>query len=193
MPPRSPILVALPLLTFFACDDGMPSSTADGASADATSMDATSMDARPGDATSRDTSPGDAMTGDAPGLVPTEANALKQFLTERRYMGFKAEPAVHASAGPHGSVRTFVNDVLEASWAAGNTVHPLGTASVKELYAGDNLTGWAVLVKTASDQAAKNYFWYEIINENIIANAQGAPLCANCHASGQDYVLTPAF
>lgn len=131
--------------------------------------------------------------GAANAAIPTEATALKSFLMDKRYMNWKAEAAAHPSTGPHGRVRTFVNDVLAASWAANTTVHPLGAASVKELYSGNDVIGWAVLVKTAMDQGARNYYWYEIINGGVVADGNDVPLCSNCHGGGEDYVLTPPF
>jgi len=123
--------------------------------------------------------------------VPTEREALKAFLESKGYAGFKAEPAPHASSGPHGKVRTFVNDVLASSLAANAASHPRGAASVKELYSGDTIVGWAVLVKTQADSArGAGYFWYELLNGKVVIEGNGKSACTGCHSGGTDYVLT---
>jgi hypothetical protein len=123
--------------------------------------------------------------------VPTELGALKTFLESKAYAAFKAEPAPHASTGPHGKVRTFVNDILSASLTANNTSHPQGAASVKELYSGDTIVGWAVLVKTQAETASgAGYFWYELLNGKVVIEGKGKSACTGCHSSGKDYVKT---
>ncbi|MCG5051552.1 MAG: hypothetical protein KA712_01205 [Myxococcales bacterium] len=127
--------------------------------------------------------------------VPTTAAALKTFLESGGYKTFKAEPMAHASTGPHGKVRTYVNASLAAALAAGGTNHPVGAASVKELFgSNDALRGWAVLVKTeAASNGGQGFYWYEILDGSVVADGQGVGLCSSCHAAGKDYVLTPAF
>lgn len=129
-------------------------------------------------------------------VPPTESSALFAWLGSGAYETWSAESAIHPSAGPHGGdVRTYVNDALFDSLAAGST-HPAGAAAVKELYSGAELQGWAVGVKTAPDSAAgDNWFWYEIFSvtdpSNPVAAGLGVGLCSNCHEGGLDYVLTP--
>ena len=123
----------------------------------------------------------------------TTADALTAFVKAGSYKTWKAEPAIHASTGPHGgNVRTYVNDVLFASLKAGNTSHPKGSIVVKELYGSgmSSLTGHAVDIK---DEQTGEWVFYE-----GFAPGYSSPyyfrgtvnFCASCHAPGLDYVLT---
>ncbi len=79
--------------------------------------------------------------------------------------------------------------------AAGQPVHPKGSAALKELFdAKGALAGWAVAVKTADDSAGgKGWYWYEILGttaqSRVVADGNGVPLCFGCHATGKDFVL----
>ena len=137
--------------------------------------------------------------GSGGGAVPTNASALFDFLKAGSYHSWAAESAPHVSSGPHGMVRTYVNDVLEQSLAASNAAHPQGAASVKELYStdGTTLSGWAVWVKLEADSAAgQNIYWYEVFSttdgSSPAADGNGVPLCASCHGgSASDFFLSP--
>ncbi|MBE2253399.1 MAG: hypothetical protein IAE78_27975 [Myxococcus sp.] len=122
--------------------------------------------------------------------TPATRAGLLSFAQGGAYLSWKAEPMVHTSSGPHGSVRTFVNDALYASLKAGNATHPNGSVSVKELYANGARTGWAVDAK--GDDGVWVYFegFEPQLNQYFFRGTGN--LCANCHASGVDFVLTPA-
>lgn len=125
--------------------------------------------------------------------VPSNAAALLAFLQAESYAQFAAESAVHAATNgsPHNDVRVFINDTLSQSLAGGQTSHPVGSAAIKELYDTDQTTriGWAVSVKTQADSAGgQGWYWYEIINGSVVADAKGLALCTGCHQStGQDF------
>lgn len=136
-----------------------------------------------------------ASNGD---IVPANSGTLFPYLQARMYDHFAAETAVHSSTGPHGKVRTFINDILDNSLNAGNISHPAGAATVKELYQNDGVTllGWAVMVKTDDDSAGGlGWYWYEIFSttddSNPVADGNGVSLCYGCHSSGADYFLSP--
>ena len=128
-------------------------------------------------------------------VVPTSGNDLFAWLQADSYSGWEAEAAVHKSGGPHGDVRTFVNETLGASLAGGGVTHPVGAAAVKELYGGEDLIGWAVSVKTQADSAGGDgWYWYEILSttssDGPVADGNGVGLCKGCHSGGGvDYVL----
>jgi hypothetical protein len=90
-------------------------------------------------------------------------------------------------------VRVFVTPDLRDSLTAGAAEHPIGAATVKEMYEKDGTTlrGWAAMVKTPT-----GWYWYENIGtgegdgESPIAAATGVDLCADCHDSGVDNILT---
>ncbi len=121
---------------------------------------------------------------DAPGTTQADLQALVQ---AGDYLGWKAEAAAHASAGPHGQVRTFVNDLLYASMKMGNVTHPSGSVAVKELYSGGALNGWAVDVKRSDGQWVFYEGFKPALNQYYFVG--GNNLCANCHQGGVDFVL----
>lgn len=126
-------------------------------------------------------------------LVPTSRPALDDFLVQGKYLAFASESRLHQSEGTHfGLVRTFINPLLYNSLAANNREHPQGAAAVKELYkGGQQLAGWAVMVKVASQgNAGDGYFWFEAIDGRVVAQGTGVPQCAQCHEVGQDLILT---
>lgn len=128
--------------------------------------------------------------------VPSNSDDIFAYLQARTYTNLPAEPAIHSSTGPHGRVRTFVNDTLATSIRANATTHPVGSASIKELYSSaDALTGWAVSVKVSETNGNGNdWYWYEVFSttqNNPVADATGAGLCTGCHGGGTDFVLTP--
>lgn len=134
----------------------------------------------------------------APVVVPSSPDALFAFLQSRQYESFAAESSVHPTNAPHmAAVRTFVNPALESSLAAGASSHPVGSATIKEMYDGNGaLAGWAAMVKvSASDGNDGNaWYWYEVFDtESDAAQIQGIghPSCTGCHQSGSDYVRVP--
>lgn len=127
-------------------------------------------------------------------LVPTTRPELDSFLVEQRYLDFASESGIHQSEGPHfGKVITFMNPLLVTSLQAGNREHPPGAAAVKELYkGGQTLVGWAVMVKVAArSNGGDGYFWFEAESNRVIAEGTAEPVCAQCHAVGADFILTP--
>ncbi|MBM4270058.1 MAG: hypothetical protein FJ144_26230 [Deltaproteobacteria bacterium] len=131
-------------------------------------------------------------------MVPTDDSALFTYLQSGRYRSFAGESRIHPSTGPHGvGVRSYVNGILERSLDSGADTHPIGSAAIKELYAGDGATllGWAVEVKTQSDSAGgQGWYWYEVFSTTDGSrpiSGQGNPICTGCHAQGLDYVRIP--
>ena len=144
---------------------------------------------------------GTAPRGRAPGDVPTADGALHDYLRAGTYTEMPAvEAGRHPSAGPHARfgapVRVFINATLAASLDAGNEQHPVGSEAVKEMYlTNGTLEGWAVMVKTQEDSdSGRGWFWYEATSTEPGANpfmsGNGIPLCAGCHSTGSDYLLT---
>jgi hypothetical protein len=125
-------------------------------------------------------------TGAAPGTGSGSGNATM-------YLDWAAESGVHPSAGPHFSgVRTFVDAALFGSLQAGDPEHPVGAAAVKELYGdGDQIRGWAVLVKVALGAGGDGWYWFEIYDDDVLAEGTGLAGCTGCHGSGNDFVRSP--
>ncbi len=136
-----------------------------------------------------------ARASDVP---PTDGAALFKWLQAGNYKQWPKESAPHKSQGPHPvQVIAYLNPALDRSLAAKAAAHPKGAAAVKELYdAAGKPAGWAVAVKTAADSdGGKGWYWYEILGAtasgNVVANANGVPLCFGCHSTGRDFVLIP--
>ncbi len=128
--------------------------------------------------------------------VPPIGEPLQTFLQAGNYEAFPAESAVHApiAPSPHGQVRTFINPKLDASLAAGNAAHPVGSAAVKELYDAEGTrTGWAVSVKTDADSAGgEGWYWFEVLGGDVVIDGNGVAACTGCHgSSGVDYFSSP--
>lgn len=127
---------------------------------------------------------------------PIGHDAISMYLQEKRYSNFAVEPSIHQSSGPHGGrVLTFVNAPLERSLRDGDATHPVGSASIKELYrSSDEVQGWAVSIKVADEGTAQDWYWYYLLSTAsgaaASADGRGVPLCANCHSGGTDYLLT---
>ncbi|MBP6628496.1 MAG: hypothetical protein KA297_03640 [Kofleriaceae bacterium] len=134
----------------------------------------------------------DAAPIDPAQVVPTEPAALQAWLAADSYRAFAGESAPHASAGPHGQVRTFLNAPLDRSLADGAAQHPVGAAAVKELFTDGTLTGWAVAVRTAPSAGGAGWYWYEVFSTSPGAGpdyaGQGLALCVQCHTRGRDQV-----
>ncbi len=127
--------------------------------------------------------------------IPTNSEELVPWLEAGNYEGWPAESQIHepTNGSPHGRVRVFINDVLEDSLMAESSAHPMGAASVKEIYNGqDAFIGWAVEVKVQADSnGGDGWYWYEVINDNVYADGLGEGICTGCHSSsGVDFVLT---
>lgn len=127
--------------------------------------------------------------------VPTSRAALEAWLADaNNYLDFEAESEPHPSTGPHfGAVRTFVNDCLAESLAAGNDEHPLGSASVKELFGsggGTEPQGYSVMVKVEPG-ASEGWYWYEGFNGSVFGDSVDDGTCIGCHSSGQGGFRTP--
>jgi len=137
----------------------------------------------------------DAGTGTGPQDPPTNGTELQTWLDSGFYEGWVGESAPHTSTGPHfGFVRTFVNNTLLESLQAGNASHPVGAASVKELYGASDaaVLGHAVMVKVQEDSAGGDgWYWYEFYQGSTFADSTGNSTCTGCHSAGSDYVRTP--
>ncbi len=145
-------------------------------------------DADPADATPDAADPsGDAASAQLP---PTGRAALEAWLATGAYRSWSCEPAPHPARPPgaHGTNRICSNDALAAT-ASGPV--PVGAASVKELYQGTSLIGYAVAVKQQADSAGgAGWYWFENLDGTIYADGPGVRLCTGCHQDADDYVFT---
>lgn len=127
--------------------------------------------------------------------IPLKEKELFAYLQKGDYKKFKhQEKETHKSAGPHETVRTYINDILAKSLLAENTEHPIGSFAVKEQFKADGSSlGWAVMAKTQDKADRGNgWFWYEVLDDKDVTkraafgnNVKG---CVSCHAVGKDMV-----
>ncbi len=139
----------------------------------------------------------DVDCANAPTEIPSSSGAMFTYLACNGYQGFAAkESSVHASNTAHGSrVRVFINTALDQSLSASAAVHPMGAASVKELYESDGTTlrGWAAMVKVEDGNDGSNWYWYEnaSTDSNSPIEGKGNRTCTGCHfEGGRDYFRT---
>lgn len=123
--------------------------------------------------------------------VPTDGD-LMAWIDGGEYLTWPAEAEIHPSAGPHfGDVRSFFSPALAASLEAGNAQHPVGSASVKELYGnGNEIGGYAIMVRVGSGAGNNAWYWYEVFNNQTFADGRGESICTGCHSDGVDFVLS---
>jgi hypothetical protein len=187
------LLLAAPIALVIACS----SSDSSDASKLNTPSDGSQVDGDPPVSAGGD----DAGTGTGSGTeqvdeAASEARARALF-DGGTYRSWAQEKTAHASTGPHASsVKVFLNDVLDKSLAAGNAEHPKGSIAIKEFLDGaGEVTGFAYAEKTDDASAeGRGWYWFETFSRDPKGSSiagQGKPLCANCHAGGQDFVLIP--
>jgi hypothetical protein len=134
-------------------------------------------------------------TGD-PQTPPIGRANIEPWLSQGFYKNWKCEPEPHPARpfGPHGQNRVCSNDLLSA---AGPGEYPVGSASVKEIYSGSQLSGYSVSLHNAAGTTGETYYWYERVGSGR-TDAQGASVCVSCHRlagtapdrSGHDFVYT---
>lgn len=126
-------------------------------------------------------------------VPPTDPDDLLPWLRGGGYLEWTAESAIHPSSGPHfGDVLTYVNASLLESLGTGATEHPIGAATVKELYGDDDVVvGWSAMVKVAGGTGGASWFWYERYRDSVYAAETDVQLCWGCHEDGVDQILTP--
>ncbi len=91
-------------------------------------------------------------------------------------------------------VRVFMNDCLAESIAAGNSTHPIGSMSIKEMYGtGDTIIGYSAMIKVddTSPNDGMDWYFHTIVGGEEKASERGSAACFDCHVMGTDYVQTP--
>ncbi len=114
---------------------------------------------------------------------------------------WKCETAPHdaRSPSPHGMNRICSNATLSGHGAG---EFPVGSAGVKEIYTGADITGYAMYRKLKAG-GGEAWYWYEEIGGSNVANSTGdvgtaKSVCVGCHGgagsdamhSGHDQVYT---
>lgn len=135
---------------------------------------------------------------------PIGEDALEAWLDTGAFEDWHCEDETHEarSPSPHGFNRICSNDALAGN-VSGDDDWPEGAAAVKVLYESIDETdplGYAVYLKTDEDSAGgDNWYWYERIGDDIIADGMGdsgtaKSICVSCHvAAGSDPAHTPSM
>lgn len=121
-----------------------------------------------------------------PDIPPVgKAADLEQWLMKGSYKNWACEASKHPNRvpSPHGDNRICSNPMLSASDSG---TFPVGAASVKELYSGDSINGYAVGVKIKAGEGKDTWYWYERLGSAIEGDGIAAPVCEGCHSHAAD-------
>lgn len=138
---------------------------------------------------SDETSAGDDLSD--PQLPARGTDDVVAWLDAGYYRSWHCEAERHPgrAPSPHGGARICDNDALHDAIAGGGPF-PAGAASVKELFDGDALVGFAVARKLSDGTGGDRWYWYEAKGEKVYANSAGAGNCTGCHDAARDYIFT---
>jgi hypothetical protein len=130
-------------------------------------------------------------TGDAETPATGKVADIEAWLAKGEYKKWKCESAAHAARGssPHDKNRICSNAKLSSATLSNI---PLGAASVKELYDGNDVKGHAIMVKAKASKGSDSWYWFErSTGGTIVANATNDSTCTGCHAGApNDSVFT---
>ena len=134
------------------------------------------------------------VAGDRLQTPPPGQTNIEAWLQEGHYKKWACEAAAHPPRSPsgHSSNRICSNNLL--SNAKGT--YPVGSASVKELFSGSEINGYAIFLKTRESSGGETWYWYERIGSSLIADGQGdsgkaKSICVSCHSQApSDQVFT---
>ena len=136
----------------------------------------------------------DAVEPPSPQRPPRGGQAaMEEWLAAGWFRSWRCEPDISPPrlTGNHGRHRICSNDLLLAS-AEGP--YPVGAASVKELFNGQDPNGFAVGLKVEAGLGPHTWSWYERRGPSPtakpLAQGVGVPDCAVCHGmAGRDNVF----
>jgi hypothetical protein len=103
-------------------------------------------------------------------------DATKAWIANGYYRQWHCEPAAHPGRppSPHGSNRICSNDKLSASTGP----LPMGVASVKEIYTGSQISGYAVYRKDEDE----GWYWFESSGSKVTVADHNVDGCVSCHS-----------
>lgn len=99
--------------------------------------------------------------------------------------------------GMTGGARVYLSPELAASLRSGASIHPMGSAAVREIVdAADPsvMIGWSMNHKVDAGEGGDTWMFYEVFSTEIdavpLVAERGAAGCVGCHGEGRDYVLS---
>jgi hypothetical protein len=139
--------------------------------------------------------PGAASFGDDlddPQVPPRGYVDIETWIEAGHYQTWNCEPDRHppiAGSG-HSANRICSNDALVAA-ANGDGAFPVGAASVKEVFSGDEIVNYAVYRKMTETTGGASWYWFEGIGDDVVANDIDDDTCTGCHGGApRDFVFT---
>lgn len=143
---------------------------------------------------------GEAEPEPEPVAVPdgSESRAVQDWLIAGHYLEWERfDPP--PSSDMVGGARVYLAPALVDSLEAGNEIHPLGSAAVREILdpEGEAMIGWALSHKLEAGAGPQTWFFYEVFALDADAEAlvaeRGASGCVGCHGEGVDHVKLEGF
>lgn len=129
--------------------------------------------------------------------IAATKDGITAYVQAGEYRAWESEPAIRDAVRAHGGrARSYFNSKY-AQARRGNTYPmPLGAMSIKELYSGTTVYGYAIGVKTQAGSGAQTWTWYETTGlPDVKYFGVANPTCEGCHAAdgGHDRSLTTFF
>ncbi len=138
-----------------------------------------------------DCAPGLPCAGTAQVPATGKLQDVDAWLQSGSYKTWKCEKEAHParSGSAHDSNRICSNDLLSGTTSG---EYPVGAANVKELYDGNRVAGYAMMVKVAKGTGGNAWYFYEKLGSGSIpANGVDDGTCTGCHSGApRDYVFT---
>lgn len=130
-----------------------------------------------------------------PQTPPTSgAAAIQAWLADGHYLAWACEGAAHGPLppSPHGGVRICSNDLMSTHGAG---EYPVGASSVKELLSGTSgsptIVGYAVSLHNEPGTTGAEWYWYEEVDDTILADGVDDPTCVGCHMGAGSDAMHP--
>jgi hypothetical protein len=122
-----------------------------------------------------------------------DAAVIQDWLRSGAYLDWEVfDPPL--KEGMAAGARVYLSPTLVDSMRSGATVHPVGSAAVRELTDEDSDTaiGWALNHKRDAGADADTWSFYEVFSTDADAEPlvfeRAASGCIGCHAEGVDFV-----
>lgn len=129
---------------------------------------------------------------DDPQLPPRGHTDVLTWIEAGHYLSWQCEPERHPArpGSGHGANRICSNAALAAS--TGDGAFPAGAAAVKEVFnSSGGIRLYAVYRKVRDGSGGATWYWYEGLDDNVIANGEGDGTCTGCHGRApRDFVYT---
>lgn len=131
-------------------------------------------------------------------VVPdgSDLPAVQAWLDSGAYLEWERHDPAPAP-GMAGGARVYLSPELAASLRSGASIHPRGSAAVREIVDASDPTimiGWAMNHKLEAGEGGDAWWFYEVFSLELdaapLVAEHGAPGCVGCHGEGRDHVLT---